>query len=83
MPDNCNLTPAEDMLEGARAIADHLGWKGEAGEQKVYTARHKGWTIPIRKREGLGLYAFKSELDAWLKADETLPAPPSPISDAA
>ncbi len=61
----------QDLLEGAEAIAAFLGWK----PRKVYQAREDGWTIPIRKREGLGLYAFKSELRAWLRDPATL-APP-------
>lgn len=61
---------ADDRLDGAEAIAAHLGWK----PRKVYQAREEGWTIPIRKREGVGVYAFKSELDAWFHAPETLPA---------
>ena len=60
---------AGDRLDGAQAIANHLGW----AERKVYRAREEGWTTPIRKRDGLGLYAFKSELDDWLTAEETLP----------
>lgn len=34
--------------------------------------RERATGCPIRKREGLGIYAFKSELLAWLKAPETL-----------
>jgi hypothetical protein len=59
---------AEDMLDGAGAIAAYLGWP----PRRVYKAREEGWCAPIRKRQGIGLYAFKSELDAWLKAPETL-----------
>lgn len=62
----------DDRLDGAEAIAAYLGgsWK----PRKVYQAREEGWTIPIRRREGAGVYAFKSELDAWFHAPETLPA---------
>lgn len=63
-------TLAADRLDGAGAIAAYLGWK----ERKVYQAREEGWSVPIRKRDGAGLYAFRSELDAWFRAPETLPA---------
>lgn len=66
---------ADDKLEGAAAIAAFLGWR----ERKVYQAREQGWSVPIRKREGLGLYAFKSELEAWLRDETTL----SPRADRA
>lgn len=59
---------AADLLQGAKAVADYLGWK----ERRVYQAREQGWSVPIRRRE-MGLYAFKSELDAWLKDGSTLP----------
>jgi hypothetical protein len=61
-------TPAEDRLDGAGAIATYLGWN----KKKVYNAWELRWSVPIRKRDGLGLYAFKTELDAWMKAPETL-----------
>jgi hypothetical protein len=60
---------ADDRLDGAAAVAAYLGWT----ERKVYKAREAGWSTPIRKQDGIGIYAFKSELDAWLKAPETLP----------
>jgi hypothetical protein len=63
---------SDDKLEGATSIATFLGWK----ERKVYQAREQGWTVPIRKRDGVGLYAFKSELEAWLRDDTTLPVRP-------
>lgn len=63
---------AEDRLDGAEAIAAYLGWK----LRKVYQAREEGWSIPIRKLDGCGLYAFKSELDACFRAPETLPNKP-------
>ena len=56
-------------LEGAAAIAKYLG----RPERWVYHAREKGWSCPIRKRDGIGLYAFADELDAWWEAPETLP----------
>jgi len=65
------MTPLnhEDRLDGAEAIAAYLSRK----PRWVYQAREEGWTVPIRKREGLGIYAFKSELDAWMRDPETLP----------
>lgn len=61
----------DDMLEGAKAIGAYLGWP----VRKVWRARDEGWSIPIRKAEGIGIYAFRSELDAYLRGDATL-APP-------
>ena len=58
-----------DRLDGAEAIAAYLSRK----PRWVYQAREDGWSVPIRKRDGLGIYAFKSELDAWMRAPETLP----------
>jgi hypothetical protein len=60
---------ADDMLVGAEEIARVLGWKA----RQVYAIREVGGDAPVRKRKGLGLYAFKSELVAWLTASETLP----------
>jgi hypothetical protein len=66
-----NTAPiASDLIEGAAAIAAYLGGKWDA--RRVRQARDRGWSTPIRRRE-MGLYALKSELDAWLKADDTLP----------
>jgi hypothetical protein len=69
------MTAANDIapvsrprLEGAAAIAQYLG----RPERWVYHSREKGWSCPIRKRDGMGLYAFPDELDAWLEAPETL-----------
>lgn len=60
---------AGDYLEGAGAIARFLGppWT----ERKVFYAREVK-ALPIRRRPGIGLYAFKSELLAALKDPETL-----------
>jgi len=60
---------ASDRLDGVPAIAAYIGWP----ERKVYQARERGWSTPIRKRDGEGIYAFKSELWDWFHADETLP----------
>lgn len=59
---------AEDRLDGADAIAAFLKWP----VRKVYQARERGWSTPIRKADGMGIYAFKSELVAWQTGDETL-----------
>lgn len=61
---------SSDRLDGVAAIAAYLG----VTERWVYQQRERRAGTPIRKREGLGVYAFKSELDAWLHAPETLPA---------
>ena len=64
--------PAGQRLDGVAAIAHYLG----KPERWVYQARERGWSCPIRKREGLGYYAFTDELDAWQRAPETLPQKP-------
>lgn len=66
-------TLTSDKIEGARAIADFLGYEGTEGERKVRHLRARSTGCPIRKRVGIGIYAFKSELTAWLAAEETLP----------
>jgi hypothetical protein len=65
---------ANDYLEGAASIAAFLGptWN----ERKVYHAREAG-SLPIRRKPGIGLYAFRSELLAALKAPDTLNSLPS------
>ena len=63
-----------DYLEGAGEIAAFM--VREFGPhwtvRRVHHAREKG-ALPIRRRTGIGLYAFGSELIAALKAPETLP----------
>lgn len=59
---------AEDKLEGAQAIADFLRWP----RRKVFRAREENWPIPIRYAPGFGVYAFRSELTAYLRGAETL-----------
>lgn len=61
---------SDDYLEGVDQIAAFLGpyWTN----RKVYHAREVN-SLPIRRKAGIGLYAFKSELEAALKAPETLP----------
>lgn len=63
------MNAADERLDGADAVAAYLGVK----PAWVYQARRAGWSVPIRKRDGLGVYAFKSELDAWMRDPETLP----------
>ncbi len=63
-----NTAGAGDRLDGAEAIAAFMGW---ASTRKVYSVRAAaGANSPIRRRAGMGFYAFKSELVAWLHADE-------------
>jgi hypothetical protein len=58
-----------DYLDGASEIAKFLGpaWT----ERKVYHARETN-ALPIRRKRGLGLYAFRSELVTALKDPVTL-----------
>src|SRR5258708_25276255 len=50
----------DDYLEGAPAIAAFLG--DDWNKRRVYRARDTG-ALPIRRRPGIGLYAFRSELE--------------------
>lgn len=53
-------TLADDLLEGAPAIAAFLGWK----PRQVYNACEKGH-LPIHKVPGIGITARKSALLAF------------------
>jgi|GEM_PF-3979517 len=57
--DKCNNL-AEDLLEGANAIAVFLGWT----PRQVYNACEKG-CLPIHKVPGIGITARKSALLAF------------------
>ena len=59
---------ADDILYGAAAIGAFMGLE----HRQVTHLRESDSDCPIRKRPGLELYAFRSELEAWLKAPETL-----------
>ena len=67
-------TPAADYLDGIDAIAafltETLGrtWTS----RQVRYARERG-SLPIRQKETLGVYAFRSELLAALKGPDSLP----------
>ena len=70
------MSPSErlgdDLLDGAEAIARELGWTNGRGKwhtRRVYHLREKGCPV-IRRREGLGVYAFRSELLEWLKGND-------------
>ena len=56
-----------DYIEGVDAIALFLGWSA----RKVRYARETG-ALPIRVKNGVGIYAFKSEIIAALKTPDTL-----------
>jgi len=60
----------DDYIEGAAPIATFLGpgWN----ERRVYRARETG-ALPIRRKSGIGIYAFRSELTAALRDPATLP----------
>ena len=64
-----NSALADDLLVGAAAIAEALGWKSTSGEwncRRVYHVASKG-TLPIRRVEGLGLCARKSALERFFQ----------------
>jgi len=58
-----------DILNGVEAIAAFLGpgWS----KRRVYRARETG-ALPIRRKSGIGIYAFQSELTAALRDRPTL-----------
>lgn len=62
----------DDYLGSIMEISKFLGWT----TRKVRYARETG-ALPIRVKNGVGLYAFKSELLAALKTPDTL-SPRSP-----
>lgn len=63
------MPDAHQRIDGAAAIAAYIG----KPERWVYQARERGWSVPIRKADGLGIYAFADELDAWQRDPATLP----------
>jgi phage terminase Nu1 subunit (DNA packaging protein) len=69
---------SDDLLDSAEAIASELGWVSSSGKpqvRRVYHLREKGCPV-IRKRSGIGIYAFKSELKAWLRGDDSTSSQP-------
>ena len=60
----------DDYLNGVESIATFLG--PEWNERRVYRARETG-ALPIRRKPGIGIYAFRSELTAALQDPTTLP----------
>jgi len=63
---------ADEMVKGPEEIAKFLTTLGASWTvRQVYHARTAG-ALPIRKLSGFGIYAFKSELVAALKAPKTL-----------
>lgn len=65
---------SDDLLDSAEAIAIELGWvsgNGKPQVRRVYHLREKGCPV-IRKKSGIGIYAFKSELKAWLSGDDSI-----------
>ena len=64
-----NSALADDLLVGAAAIAEALGWRSANGEwncRRVYHVAAKR-TLPIRRVEGLGLCARKSALERFFR----------------
>ena len=57
----------DDYLGSVMEISNFLGWTA----RKVRYARETG-ALPIRVKNGVGLYAFKSELLAALRTPDTL-----------
>jgi hypothetical protein len=52
----------DDLLQGAEEIAAFLGWDA----RRVYNA-HQRKQLPIRSKPGMRLYAFKSEIELFLR----------------
>ena len=70
MPESVHGTEiVNDRLDGADEIAAFLG-KCWTADRVYHVRRRRG--LPIRKLPGAGIYAFKSELLAALKSQETL-----------
>lgn len=70
-----SISAPHTYLQGAPAIAAFLCETLHSDVwtvRKVRHAREKG-TLPIRQKEGIGLYAFGDELLAALTTPETLP----------
>lgn len=63
-----DMAIADDLIVGAEAIAEYLGWD----TRRIYRAREGRSSMPIRRRRGLGVYAFKSELEGWLRDPTSL-----------
>lgn len=61
-----------DMLHGPQQIADFLSSLGPAWTVRQVRHARTCRSLPIRKLTGIGIYAFKSEIVAALKAPETL-----------
>jgi hypothetical protein len=61
-----------DMLHGVEEIAGFLSTLGSAWTVRQVRQARTVRSLPIRKLTGIGIYAFKSELIAALKAPETL-----------
>jgi hypothetical protein len=59
---------ADDLLDSVEAIAAYV----HRTPRWVYSTREQNWGFPTHKRPGFGIYAFKSEIDAWLREDDTL-----------
>lgn len=68
MPELSPIT--DDILVGVKAITKFL--HPAYNPRQVRYARDTG-ALPIRKKPGLGIYAFKSELLAALYAPSSLP----------
>ena len=71
--DDADQSIQDDYLGGITEIAQFLGWN----PRRVRYARETG-ALPIRVKNGVGLYAFKSEILAALKTPDTL-APKSSL----
>lgn len=56
----------EDLLQGAKAIADFLGFP----PRRIYALAEPGTGWPIFKQDGVGLMARKSTLTAHIEKQE-------------
>ncbi|MBI1207474.1 MAG: hypothetical protein GC191_09335 [Azospirillum sp.] len=63
-----SAAPSADLLQGAKAIGNWLGWKERTVRHVVVKRKTNPDAAPIVNLPGVGVCAYKSQLAAWLKA---------------